>query len=283
MLYLSIVVLVPLSSLFVESGRMGGAELWDVVTSPGVAGAYRLTFGVSALSAAACVAIGLLLAWVLTRYAFPGRRAMDAVIDLPFALPTAVAGIALTFLYSERGWVGRWFARLGLEYPWPRWRGFGGDSLWPVEWEWYGRVALAPLGIVVALTFVGLPFVVRTVQPVLEDLGRDVEEAAASLGASRWQTFTRVILPQLVPALLTGFTLAFARGLGEYGSVIFIAGKRPETEMVPHKIIEFVELYDYPGATAVAVVLLVASFALLLVINVLQRRLAARGAEASAA
>jgi sulfate transport system permease protein len=281
MLYLSVVVLIPLSSLFVESGRMGWREIWDVVTSPGVAGAYRLTFGASALSAGACVVMGLLLAWVLTRYAFPGRRAMDAVIDLPFALPTAVAGIALTFLYSERGWIGRWVARSGLEYPWPSWRGFEGG--WPIEWDWYGRISLAPLGIVVALTFVGLPFVVRTVQPVLEDLGRDVEEAAASLGASRWQTFTRVILPQLVPALLTGFTLAFARGLGEYGSVIFIAGKRPETEIVPHKIIEFIELYDYPNATAVAVVLLIASFVLLLVINVLQRRLAARGAEAAAA
>jgi sulfate transport system permease protein len=209
---------------------------------------------------------------------------VDAVVDLPFALPTAVAGIALTFLYSDRG-VDR-PARHGAGAAIPLAelaRVCRGRRHVAVAWEWHGRVSLSPLGIVVALTFVGLPFVVRTVQPVLQDIGVDVEEAAASLGASRWQTFWRVLLPQATPALLTGFTLAFARGLGEYGSVIFIAGKSRATEIVPHKIIEYLEAYDFPAATAVAVVLLVTSFALLLVINILQRRLAARGADAGAA
>ena len=284
--YLSVVVLLPLSSLFVESARMGWAEFRHVVTSPSVLGAYRLTFGASALAAVLSAAVGLLIAWVLARYTFPGKRLVDAVIDLPFAQPTAVAGIALTFLYSERGWIGRRLAAAGFAYPWPRWRGFGEGGTggaWPIEWEWFTRVSLSPLGIVVALTFVGLPFVVRTLQPVLEDLGPEHEEAAAMLGATRGQTFRRVILPHVTPALLTGFTLAFARGLGEYGSVIFIAGKRRATEITQHKIVEFIEAYDYPGATAVSVVLLVASFALLLGVNVLQRRLAARGAEAGAA
>jgi sulfate transport system permease protein len=280
---LSLIVLLPLAALVVESARMGWQDFWQVVSSTQVVAAYRLTIGTSALSAAACVVIGLLVAYVLARYSFPGKRLADAVIDLPFALPTAVAGIALTFLYSERGWIGGALKRAGFAYPWPGWRGFSADAWCPVEWTWYERVSLAPLGIVVALTFVGLPFVVRTVQPVLQDLGRELEEAAASLGASRWQTFRKVILPQATPALLTGFTLAFARGLGEYGSVIFIAGKRQDTEIAAHKIIEYVLNYEERSATAVAVVLLAVSFVLLLLINALQRRLASRGAEGGVA
>jgi sulfate transport system permease protein len=267
--YLSLVVLLPLSTLFVKSATMGWARFWEVVTSTEVMSSYRMSFGASALAGLINVFIGFLVAWVLARYQFFGKRVLDAIIDLPFALPTAVAGIALTTLYSEKGWVGQFLTKAGFAYPWPTWVGF--DDGFPFSFTWYSKVALAPLGVVIALTFVGLPFVVRTVQPVLEDLGKDVEEAAASLGASRWKTFWKVILPQVRPALVAGFTMAFARGLGEYGSVLFISGNLPNTEIAPHQIIAKLEQYDYAGATAIAVVLLVASFVLLLVINVIQK------------
>jgi sulfate transport system permease protein len=218
------------------------------VASPRVIASYRLTFGASLLAASVNLVFGLVVAWVLVRYPFPGRKIVDALIDLPFALPTAVAGIALTTLYANNGWIGQWPAKLGVP------------------------VAYTPLGITVALTFIGLPFVVRTVEPVLQDLSREVEEAAASLGASRWQTFTRVILPDILPALLTGFALALARAIGEYGSVVFIAGNMPmKTEITPLLIVTKLEQYDFAGATAVASVMLVASFVLLLVINILQK------------
>jgi len=244
LLYLSFIVLVPLSAAFLKTATMTWPAFWDAVSSPRVVASYRLTFGASLAAALLNAAFGLLVAWVLVRYPFPGRRIVDALVDLPFALPTAVAGIALTALYAQNGWIG---------------------SLLPF------KVSFTPLGVFVALTFIGLPFVVRTVQPVLEDLQQEVEEAAATLGANRWQTFTRVIFPILTPALLTGFALAFARALGEYGSVIFIAGNMPMvSEITPLLIITKLEQYDYAGATAIAVVMLVAAFALLLAINGLQ-------------
>ena len=247
MLYLSLLVLIPLSTTFVRSVSLGGAHFWAVVTAPRVLASLRLSFGAALLAALINALFGLLVAWVLARYRFPFKRLIDAGVDLPFALPTAVAGIALTALYAPHGWLGRWLAPLGVE------------------------VAYRPLGIVVALTFIGLPFVVRTLQPVLEDLDREVEQAAATLGASPWQTFTLVILPALWPALLTGFALAFARGVGEYGSVIFIAGNMPmKSEIAPLLIITKLEQYDYAGATAIAVVMLVLSFGLMLGINALQ-------------
>jgi sulfate/thiosulfate transport system permease protein len=219
------------------------------VTAPRVMASYRLTFGASFLGAAIDACLGFIVAWVLARYRFPGRRIADAMVDLPFALPTAVAGISLTALYAPQGWIGRWLHPLGID------------------------VAFTRLGVVVALTFIGLPFVVRSVQPVIEALGSDVEEASASLGANSWQTFSRVIFPTVFPALLTGFTLAFARGLGEYGSVIFISGNMPmHTEITSLLIVTRLEQYDYAGATAIASVMLVASFTLLLVINGLQAR-----------
>lgn len=281
--YLSVVVMLPLAALFGRAATIGWADFKRIVLSEQVMGAYRLTLGASALAALFNVFAGFLVAWVLARYTFPGRKVMDAVIDLPFALPTAVAGIALSFLYSSRGWIGQALDRVGFRYPWPTWRGFDA-GWWPVDVDLFDKVTRAPLGVVIALMFVGLPFVVRTVQPVIQDLAKDVEEAAVSLGASRWQTFRLVIFPQVVPGLITGFTLAFARGLGEYGSVIFIAGKRPETEIAAHKIIELIEEDDtFAAPTAVAVVLLVISFALLLLINILQRRTAAKGMEAAEA
>jgi sulfate transport system permease protein len=238
-LYLSLIVLIPLSAAFIKTSELSFAEFWAAVTEPRVMASYRLTFGASVF--------GLLTAWVLTRYAFPGKRLIDALVDLPFALPTAVAGIALTAVYAGNGWLGSMLEPHGI------------------------KVAFTPLGVVVALTFIGLPFVVRTVQPVLEDLEAELEEAAASLGARRWQTFGRVILPALWPALLTGFALAFARAIGEYGSVIFIAGNMPMvSEITPLIIITKLEQYDYAGATAVAVVMLVISFLLLFAINGLQ-------------
>jgi len=244
LLYLGFIVLIPLSAAFLKTATMTGPAFWDAVTSPRVLASYRLTFGASLGAALINAVAGLVVAWVLVRYDFPARRIVDALVDLPFALPTAVAGIALTALYAKNGWIG---------------------SLLPF------KVSFTPLGVFVALTFIGLPFVVRTVQPVLEDLQREVEEAAATLGANRWQTFTRVILPVLTPALLTGFALAFARALGEYGSVIFIAGNMPMvSEITPLLIITKLEQYDYSGATAIAVVMLVAAFALLLAINALQ-------------
>ena len=244
LLYLGFVVLIPLSAVFLKTATMTWPAFWQTVTSPRVLASYRLTFGTSLAAALLNAGFGLIVAWVLVRYEFPGRRVVDALVDLPFALPTAVAGIALTALYAQNGWVGQ---------------------LLPF------KVSFTPVGVFVALTFIGLPFVVRTLQPVLEDLHRETEEAAATLGANRWQTITKVILPALTPALITGFALAFARALGEYGSVIFIAGNMPMiSEITPLLIITKLEQYDYTGATAIAVVMLVTAFVLLLAINALQ-------------
>lgn len=247
MTYLSLIVLIPLFGLVVKTGTLGWESFWGTVTTPRVLASYRLSF-FAALSGATINAVfGVLVAWVLVRYSFPGKKLIDAMVDLPFALPTAVAGIALTAVYAETGWIGRWLQPLGL------------------------KVAFTPLGIVVALTFIGLPFVVRTVQPVLEDLNVEVEEAALSLGASRWQVFRLVILPSLLPSILTGFALAFARALGEYGSVIFIAGNLPmRTEITPLLIMIQLEQFQYAEATSIAVVMLAASFAVLFAINGLQ-------------
>ena len=247
LLYASLIVLIPLSTLFLKTFSISWGEFWQAVSSPRALAAYRISFGASFIGAVLNVFFGFVVAWVLVRYSFPGKRLIDALVDLPFALPTAVAGIALTALYSEQGWIGRFLVPLGV------------------------KIAFTPLGIIVALMFIGLPFVVRTVQPVLEDLDVALEEAAASLGASRRQTFVRVILPMVMPALLTGFALAFARGLGEYGSVVFISGNLPmRTEIAPLLIITRLEEYDYAGAASLAVVMLVASFCLLLIINLLQ-------------
>jgi len=247
LLYMGLIVLIPLSATFLKTAGMGWETFWNVVTTPRVLASYRLTFGASFLAALLNACFGLIVAWVLVRYRFPGRRFIDALVDLPFALPTAVAGIALTALYAGNGWIGQYLAVLGI------------------------KVAFTPLGVLVALIFIGLPFVVRTVQPVLEDVEAEVEEAAACLGANRWQTFRLVILPAIWPALLTGFALAFARAIGEYGSVIFIAGNIPMvSEITPLLIITKLEQYDYRGATAIAVVMLVISFVLLLIINLLQ-------------
>lgn len=278
MFSISLVVLLPTAALVARAGSMEWAEFQRIVLSEQVMGAYRLTIGAAALAATLNLLLGTLLAWVLGRYEFPGKRAMDTLIDLPFALPTAVAGIALAFLCSDRGWIGQLLAASGFTYPWPTWTGFDGGGWWPIELRWYGRITSAPLGVVVALTFVGLPFVVRTLQPVVRELESATEEAALSLGAGRWTMFRRIILPQLMPAMIAGFTLAFARGLGEYGSVIFLAGNRPETEIAAHKIIELIEEDDtFAAPTAVAVVLLGLSFVLLLLINAMQRRLATKG------
>lgn len=245
--YLSVIVLIPLAAVFVKTAGMSWPAFWQAVASPRVLASYRLSFGASLLAAAINAVFGLLLAWSLVRYSFPGKRIVDALVDLPFALPTAVAGISLTALYAKNGWLGQYLEPLGI------------------------KVAFAPLGVLVALVFIGLPFVVRTVQPVLEDLDAEIEEAAACLGASRWQAVCRVVLPMLLPALVTGFALAFARAVGEYGSVIFIAGNLPMvSEITPLIIITKLEQYDYAGATAVAAVMLVVSFVLLLVINLLQ-------------
>ena len=245
--YLGLIVLLPLAGLVAKTIGLSPAELWAIATAPRVVAAFRVSFGTALIAAGTNVVFGLLVAWVLVRYRFPGHRLVDALVDLPFALPTAVAGIALTALYAGNGWVGSLLEPLGV------------------------KVAFTPLGIVVALTFIGLPFVVRTVQPVLQDLEVEHEEAAASLGAGRWQTFTRVIFPAILPALITGFALAFARGVGEYGSVIFIAGNMPAvSEIVPLLIIIKLEQFDYAGATVLAVMMLLASFVLLLGINLLQ-------------
>jgi sulfate transport system permease protein len=247
-LYLSLIVLIPLSATFFKAATLGWGGFWEAITQPRVLASYKLTFGAALAGATINAVFGLLVAWVLVRYEFFGKKLIDALVDLPFALPTAVAGIALATLYSSKGWVGHWLAPYGI------------------------KIAYTPLGVVVALTFIGLPFVVRTVQPVLEDFEAELEEAAASLGASRWQTFTRVIFPAVAPALLTGFALAFARAVGEYGSVIFIAGNIPMvSEITPLLIITKLEQYDYAGATALAVSMLLVSFGLLLTINALQR------------
>jgi sulfate transport system permease protein len=248
-LYLSLVVLIPLSTLFFKSTTSGWAHFVNVVSSPRVLASYRLSFGASLIGAAINAFFGLIAAWVLVRYSFPGKRWVDALVDLPFALPTAVAGIALTAIYAPNGWIGQELTRFGIQGAYSR------------------------LGVTLALTFIGLPFVVRTVQPVLEEMDPDMEEAAASLGANRWQTFIRVIFPTLWPAWLTGFALAFARALGEYGSVVFISGNMPfKTEITPLLIMTQLEQYDYAGATAIAVVMLIASFVLLFTINLLQAR-----------
>ena len=245
--YLSILVLIPFAALAIRASGVGFGGFWEILGDARVQAAFRVSFGCAFLAAGINAVFGLLVTWVLVRYSFPGKRIVDALVDLPFALPTAVAGIALTTLYAPNGPIGRIFESLG----------------------W--RIAYTPLGIIIALTFIGLPFVVRTVQPVLQDLEKDVEEASASLGASRWQTFLKVVLPTLVPPLLTGFALAFARAVGEYGSVIFISGNRPlRTEIVPLLIIGKLEEYDYAGATAIAVLMLVASFLLLFLVNMLQ-------------
>jgi sulfate transport system permease protein len=260
--YLSLIVLVPLSAAFLKAAGMSWAEFSAVVFSPRVLAAARVSFGASLFAAGANAIFGLVLAWVLVRYPFPGRRVVDAVVDLPFALPTAVAGIALTQLYGIHGWLGSVLD--------PLW----GRTIGAVPWlSWLGtKIAYDRPGVFLVLTFIGLPFVVRTLQPVLEELEPELEEAAATLGASRWQTITRVLLPELAPAILTGFALSFARALGEYGSVVFISGNLPfRTEIVPLLIMTKLEQYDYRGATALAVGMLVASFVLLLLINLLQK------------
>jgi sulfate transport system permease protein len=246
--YLTLLLLLPLGALVLKSATNGWGHFWSTVSDARVVAAYRLTFGTAFVAAGINAVSGLLVAWVLVRYSFPGKKLLDAAVDLPFALPTAVAGICLTTLLGPAGWVGRFLEPLGI------------------------RAVFTPLGIIVALAFIGLPFVVRTVQPVLEDLEHELEEASASLGATRWQTFRRVLLPPLFPALLTGFALSFARGLGEYGSVIFISGNMPfRSEIVPVLIMTKLEQYDFAGATAIAAVMLVFSFILLLLINLLQR------------
>jgi sulfate transport system permease protein len=246
--YLGLIVLIPLAMAFLKAFQLDSEEFWGIVLAPRVLASYRLTFGAALLAAAINTGFGLIVAWILVRYRFPGKRLVDALVDLPFALPTAVAGITLTTLYSGNGWLGQYLKPFGF------------------------KVAFTPLGIIVALIFISLPFVVRTVQPVLEDLEAEVEEAAASLGADRWQIFQRIIFPAIRPALLTGFTLAFARAIGEYGSVIFIAGNLPMvSEITPLLIVSKLEQYDYRGAAAVSVVMLIISFALLLSINLLQR------------
>jgi sulfate/thiosulfate transport system permease protein len=247
--YVSLLVLIPLSTVFLKSATLTWGAFWSTVLSPRALASYRMSLSASLIGALINAVFGLLVTWVLVRYDFPGRRIIDGLVDLPFALPTAVAGIALTTLYASNGWIGRYLDMFGI------------------------KAAYAPLGIVIALTFIGLPFVVRTLEPVLQSLDVAVEEAAGSLGASRWQTFRRVILPELLPALLTGFSLAFARALGEYGSVIFIAGNMPmRTEITPLLIMIKLEQFDYAGATAIALLLLLLSFALMLGINLLQRR-----------
>lgn len=248
LVYLSLIVLIPLSAVFIFTSQMGWESFWKTVSSPRVVATYQLSFGTSLIAAAINSVFGLLLAWSLVRYSFPGKKIVDALVDLPFALPTAVAGISLTALYAKNGWLGQFIeGQLGI------------------------KVAFGPLGVLIALVFIGLPFVVRTVQPVLQDLDTELEEAAASLGANRWQTWRHVVLPILLPAMMTGFALAFARAVGEYGSVIFIAGNIPMvSEITPLMIISKLEQYDYQGATAIAAVMLLVSFVMLFVINLLQ-------------
>ncbi len=246
-LYLSLFVFIPLSMVFIQTSQLGWGELFEIVTSERVIHSYKVSFGTAFAAAAINAVFGLLVAWVLVRYTFPGKRILDALIDLPFALPTAVAGITLTTLYSEKGWIGQLLEPLNI------------------------KVAFTPLGISIALTFIGLPFVVRMVQPVLQNIEKELEEAAESLGASRLQIFQKIILPAIFPALLSGFSLAFARGLGEYGSVVFIAGNMPmKTEIAPLMIMTKLEQFDYAGATAIAMVMLLFSFLFLIIINIIQ-------------
>ena len=253
--YLSLIALIPLSTIFVKTTGMGWHRFWTVIVSPRVVAAYELSIGASLAGAIINSTFGFMVAWTLVRYRFPAKSIVDSLVDLPFALPTSVAGITLTAIYAENGWIGRLLKPLGM------------------------KVAFTPLGVIVALTFIGLPFVVRTVQPVLQDLERELEEAAATLGASRLQTFRRVIAPALMPAVITGCALAFARALGEYGSVVFISGNMPmHTEVLPLLIMAKLEQFDYQGATAIALVMLVVSFAMLFLINLLQRWSAVRHA-----
>jgi len=246
-LYISLLVLIPLSMVFIETSKLGWGEFIEIVTSERVLHSYKISFGTAIAAAAINAVFGLIVAWVLVRYSFPGKRILDALIDLPFALPTAVAGITLTTLYSTNGWIGQFFEPLNI------------------------KIAFTPLGITIALTFIGLPFIVRMVQPVLQDIEKEVEEAAESLGASRFQVFRKVIFPEVFPALLSGFSLAFARGLGEYGSVVFIAGNMPmKTEIAPLMIMTKLEQFDYAGATAIAVVMMMISFLCLIMINLIQ-------------
>ena len=246
-LYLSLFVLIPLSMVFIQTSQLGWREFFEIVTSERVLHSYKISFGTAFAAAAINAVFGLLVAWVLVRYQFPGKRLLDALIDLPFALPTAVAGITLTTLYAENGWIGQLLEPLNI------------------------KVAFTPLGISIALTFIGLPFVVRMVQPVLQNIEKELEEAAESLGASRLQIFQKVIFPSILPALLSGFSLAFARGLGEYGSVVFIAGNMPmKTEIAPLMIMTKLEQFDYAGATAIAMVMLLFSFLFLIIINIIQ-------------
>lgn len=248
--YLGLVVLIPLVALFIKAAGLGWSEWLEILTSPRVLAAAKLTFGASFCAAALSSVTGLLVAWVLVRYDFPGRRFLDGMVDLPFALPTAVAGITLTAIYAPNGWIGEHLAKHGIQ------------------------AAYNPLGVFIALTFIGFPFVVRTLQPVMEDLGKEVEEAAATLGAGRWTVFWRVILPMLVPALITGFTLAFARAIGEYGSVVFISGNLPmKTEILPLLVVSQLEQFKYGTASVIAAGMLIVSFTLLFLINLLQRRL----------
>ncbi|EPK8015896.1 sulfate ABC transporter permease subunit CysT [Acinetobacter baumannii] len=245
--YVSFIVLIPLAAVFIKSFGIGWDGLWEILTSERILKSLQLSFSSALIAAFINVVFGLLLAWCLVRYNFPGKRLVDALVDLPFALPTAVAGIALTSLYAPTGWIGQYLEPLGIQ------------------------VAYTPIGITLALVFIGIPFIVRTVQPVLNDIETELEEAASALGANRWQTITKIILPILLPALFTGFALAFARGVGEYGSVIFIAGNQPfKTEIAPLMIISRLEEYDYAGATTIAAVMLVLSFIILFVINLLQ-------------
>ena len=246
--YLSVVVLIPLSALVFRTAGLTWADFIEIVTAPRVLASYKVTFGSAIIAAIINSVFGVLVAWVLVRYRFPGRRIADALVDLPFALPTAVAGITLATIYSPHGWVGRFLEPYGI------------------------KVAFTPLGIVLAMTFIGLPFVVRTVQPVVEEIDSELEEAAVCLGATRWQTLQRVVFPMLLPSILTGFALSFARAVGEYGSIIFIAGNMPMvSEITPLLIITKLEQFDYQGATAIACVMLLASFLMLLVINLLQK------------
>ena len=257
LIYLSLIVLIPLAAAFWKTSSLTWTQFVHIVTSPAALASYRLSFGASFFAALVNTVFGLIVAWVLVRYQFWGKRLVDALVDLPFALPTAVAGITLATLYAENGWLGQFFSS---------------TSVWHVRLHLpVIKIAFTQLGIFVALTFIGLPFIVRTVQPVLEDLDPEIEEAAASMGANRWQTFWRVIFPLLTPALLTGFALAFARALGEYGSVVFISSNIPmKTQITPLRIMTKLEEFDYPGATALAVVMLVVAFVLLLAINLLQ-------------
>lgn len=270
--YLGLIIMIPLAALFIKAAGLGFSEWWELLTTPRVIAATKLTFGASAAAAGVSVVLGLLVTWVLVRYEFPGRRILDAMVDLPFALPTAVAGITLTQIYAPNGWIGQYIAQGG------RWiqtnfapTGWIGDLVNDIAAK---GAAYSPIGVFIALTFIGFPFVVRTLQPVMEDLGKEIEEAAATLGANRWVVFYRVILPLLVPALITGFTLAFARAIGEYGSVIFISGNLPmKTEILPLLIVSQLEQFKYEAAAVIASAMLIVSFALLFLINLLQRRL----------